>query len=76
MRTVTLEKLIELKLASGMTGAGRRKDLGDVQELMRALGLGADMARLLDPWVRDMYLELLAELQTAAGQTDAPDRDG
>ena len=27
IKTITLEKLVELKLASGMTGAGRRKDL-------------------------------------------------
>src|SRR5262249_13378533 len=32
VRTVTLEKLIELKLASGMTAADRLKDLADVQE--------------------------------------------
>src|SRR5262249_48347975 len=36
MRFLSLEKLVELKLASGMTGAGRLKDLADVQELIRA----------------------------------------
>jgi hypothetical protein len=31
VRTITLEKLIELKLASGMTAPDRLKDLADVQ---------------------------------------------
>ena len=34
VRIVTLEKLIELKLASGMTAPDRLKDLADVQELI------------------------------------------
>src|SRR5579862_2118440 len=32
---IRLPKLIELKLASGMTGANRLKDLADVQELIK-----------------------------------------
>jgi hypothetical protein len=73
IKTITLEKLIELKLASGMTGAGRRKDLADVQELIRARSLGRDLADRLDASVRAMYLELHDELLLAHSQTEAPD---
>jgi hypothetical protein len=59
---VRLPSLIELKLASGAT-PGRRKDLGDVQEVIRVLGLGADFAEQLDASVRPLYLELWNELQ-------------
>ncbi len=35
IQIVTFEKLIELKLASGMTAPHRLKDLADVQELIK-----------------------------------------
>jgi hypothetical protein len=57
-----LDTLIELKLASG-TAPGRRRDLADVQELIRILHLPADFADRLDASVRDRYHELWAELQ-------------
>jgi hypothetical protein len=58
IRFLRLEKLIELKLASGMTNAGRLKDLADVQELIRALSLKQIFVEQLDPFVRAKYLEL------------------
>lgn len=58
VRTVTLEKLIELKLASGMTAPDRLRDLADVQELIRVRNLGPDFAECLDPYVRSRFLEL------------------
>ena len=58
IRFVTLEKLIELKLASGISAADRLKDLADVQELIKIRKLGADFALNLDPYVRAKYLEL------------------
>jgi hypothetical protein len=58
IRFLQLSRLIELKLASGMTGAGRLKDLADVQELIKILGLARDLANQLDPFVQDKYLEL------------------
>jgi hypothetical protein len=58
VRVVTLEKLIELKLASGMTAPDRLKDLADVQELIKARGLSADFAEALNPYVREEYLRL------------------
>jgi len=58
VRYLTLEKLVELKLASGMTNPGRLKDLADVQELIRVLELPADFRQDLNPYVREKYLEL------------------
>ena len=55
----TLEKLIELKLASGMTAPDRLKDLADVQELIKLRSLSAEFAERLNPYVREKYLELL-----------------
>ena len=65
VRVVTLEKLIELKLASGMTAPDRLKDLADVQELIKARGLGADFAERLDPYVREQYLKLWQAVERA-----------
>jgi hypothetical protein len=56
-RYVGLPTLLELKLASG-TAAHRMKDLGDVQELIKALSLPREMAAQLDPFVRARYEEL------------------
>jgi hypothetical protein len=62
MRFLTLPKLIELKLASG-TAPGRRKDLGDVQELIRKLSLPLDFEAQLNPFVQDLYRQLWLEVQ-------------
>ena len=67
VRCLKLTKLVELKLASG-TAPGRRKDLGDVQELIRILQLPLDLREQLDPSVRDMYSELWRELHP--GESD------
>ena len=53
-----LSRLIELKLASGMTAPDRLKDLADVQEVIRIKRLPRELAVELDPFVRDKYLEL------------------
>ncbi len=58
IRFVTLEKLIELKLASGISAPDRLKDLADVQELIKIRKLDADFAEKIDPYVRAKYLEL------------------
>jgi hypothetical protein len=58
IRFVTLVKLIELKLASGISAPDRLKDLADVQELIKIRKLDADFAAKLDPYVRTKYLEL------------------
>lgn len=65
VQIVTLEKLIELKLASGMTAPDRLKDLADVQELIKARGLNAEFAAELDPYVRANFLELSRAVEQA-----------
>jgi hypothetical protein len=65
IHVVTLDKLIELKLASGMTAGDRLKDLADVQELIKARGLGREIAEHLDPFVRDEYLRLYEAVESA-----------
>ncbi len=71
IRIVTLEKLIELKLASGMTAPHRLRDLADVQELIKIRKLGAEYAEQLDPYVKEKYLELW-DAVAAAGDIDEP----
>ncbi|MBD0372979.1 MAG: hypothetical protein ICV60_19200 [Pyrinomonadaceae bacterium] len=65
VRVVTLEKLIELKLASGMTAPDRLKDLADVQELIKARHLTSDFAERLNPYVREQYLKLWRAVEQA-----------
>lgn len=54
-RVITLEKLIELKLASGLSAPHRGKDLVDVQELIALLNLPLEFSDQLDASVRDEY---------------------
>ena len=58
-----LPRLIELKLASGMTAPHRLKDLADVIEIIRILRLPAGLAEELDPYVREKYRELWGAAQ-------------
>ena len=55
---ITLDKLIELKLASGLSAPHRLKDLADVQELIAHLKLPLDLADRIDASVRDEYRRL------------------
>jgi len=70
IRYVNLPTLIELKLASGMTNAGRLRDLADVQELIRVLMLGKSFAAQLNQYVRDKFCELWGSLQQGTEQED------
>jgi hypothetical protein len=63
-----LPRLIELKLASGMTNSGRLSDLADVQRMIQVLGLPEDLAGQLSPYVREKY----EELWTAAANNPSP----
>lgn len=65
VRVVTIEKLIELKLASGMTAPDRLKDLADVQELIKARHLTSDFAERLNAYVREQYLKLWRAVEEA-----------
>ncbi|HJS52706.1 MAG TPA: hypothetical protein VJ781_12460 [Pyrinomonadaceae bacterium] len=66
IKTVALEKLIELKLASGISAPHRLKDLADVQELIKIKKLDVSYADKLDASVRAKFVEL-AEAVAAAG---------
>lgn len=68
VKIITLEKLIELKLASGMTAPDRLKDLADVQELIKVRGLDSGFAERLNSYVRDEYLRLCSAVESAASQ--------
>jgi type II secretory pathway component PulK len=41
-----------------MTAPHRLRDLADVQELIKIKGLNADFAKILNPFVREKFLEL------------------
>ena len=61
---IRLENLIELKLASGMTGGVHRlKDLADVVELIKTLKLPVDFAQKINPYARDKFMELWTGVQ-------------
>jgi hypothetical protein len=63
VRILPLERLVELKLASGMTAPHRRRDLADVQDLIRTLRLPADFGDRLEASVQPLYRELWQEAQ-------------
>ena len=63
---ITLEKLIELKLASGLSAPHRLKDLSDVQELIVHLKLPLELAEQLDASVRAEYRRLWEAAQGAS----------
>jgi hypothetical protein len=65
VKTATLEKLIELKLASGLSAPDRLKDLADVQEMIKAKSLGADFSNNLDASVKAKFLELHQAVENA-----------
>ena len=65
VNTVTLEKLIELKLASGITATDRLKDLADVQELIKIKSLDESFAVRLNEFVQSKYLDLYQGVTSA-----------
>jgi len=67
---LTLEKLIELKLASGMTASDRLRDLADVQELVKIKRLPPLTLSGLASYVRAKYLELWNGVAAAAHRED------
>lgn len=58
IKCLPLEKLIELKLASGMTNHNRIKDIADVQELIKAIAIPKEFVSKLHPWVQAKFLEI------------------
>jgi hypothetical protein len=64
VHVVALEKLIELKLASGMSAPHRLRDLADVQDLIVRLGLPLELADRLDSSVQAAYRDLWEKAHT------------
>lgn len=58
IRYLNLNKVIDLKPASGMSNVARAKDLVDVMELIKTLNLPLDYSNRLDPYVRNKFEEL------------------
>lgn len=69
VKTITLEKLIELKLASGMTAPDRLKDLADVQEMIKVKSLDASFGEKLDASVRNEFLKLQKAVERASRES-------
>jgi Uncharacterised nucleotidyltransferase len=64
INVIRLETLVELKLASGMTGGmHRQKDITDVIELVKVVEFPADFASRLNPYVRDRFIEIWTGLR-------------
>jgi hypothetical protein len=72
IRFLNLPKLVELKLASGMTNMGRLKDLADVQELIRTLDLPRETALDLNPFVREKFCELWDAVRNNPAEPSSP----
>ena len=69
VKTISLDKLIELKLASGLSAPHRLRDLADVQELIKVKKLGAEFADRLDRSVRDKFKELWQSVAEAGEES-------
>ena len=67
IQLLNLENLIELKLASGMTGKGRLKDLGDAEQMIMQFDLPQNFAERLSPYVQEKYDELWRNVQPDPG---------
>jgi len=70
LRTVSLARLIELKLVTW-----RYKDWGDVVELIRRNSLPADFAEQLDPIVRSAYRECYDQAHEAEYEGPSENQD-
>ena len=63
---ITLEKLMEMKLASGMSAPHHLKDLSDVQELIGKLSLPLELRERLNESVRAEYTRMWEAARGAA----------
>jgi Nucleotidyl transferase AbiEii toxin, Type IV TA system len=63
IHVLSLPRLVELKLASGMSNPRRAKDLIDVQQMIETLQLPESFADQLDPSVREKFRELYAVIR-------------
>lgn len=63
VRFLRAEKMVELKLAAGLSAEHRQRDLVDIQDLIRETHLPLEFAEKLDPSVREAYRELWRKAQ-------------
>ncbi|HEX5062236.1 MAG TPA: hypothetical protein VFV99_22855 [Kofleriaceae bacterium] len=61
---LSVPRMLELKLASGISAPHRMSDLADVLKWIRHTNLPRELADQLDPYVRPKYLELWDLAQT------------
>lgn len=59
VRVVSLKDLIAIKLLCGLNNTGRSKDIGDVEELIRAIPLNKLFAGKLPPTLRASFKKLV-----------------
>jgi hypothetical protein len=64
IRFLDLPRLIDIKLASGMSNPRRGQDLVDVQKLIEALELPENFADQLNPFVQEKYKEIWTIVHT------------
>lgn len=57
IRYLALPRILELKLASGLSSLSREKDLADVTELIKAIKLPRSVGDGLDPSVRQAFYD-------------------
>lgn len=66
VRVVSLKDLIAIKLICGLSNPGRSKDIGDVEELIRAIPLDKRFAGKLPPKLRASFKSLVDAVRANA----------
>jgi len=65
VKVISLPKLIELKLTSGLTAPTRLKDIVDVETVIERLKPPRELGEEIDPFVRDQYYRMWDAAQNA-----------
>lgn len=58
MNTISLQALLELKIASGITAPHRPRDLDDAIQLIRINGLPQNCSETINPYGAQKFVEL------------------
>lgn len=66
VRVICLPQLVSLKIASGMTGQGRTKDIGDVEALIKLMNLPESFSAELHPVVQSKFIEIWRGMHVTA----------
>jgi hypothetical protein len=64
VHVLNIPQVISLKIASGITGQGRTRDIADVEELIKLLNLPESLTDSLHPFSRDKYIEIWRKLHS------------